>query len=185
MSNPWKLLKRNLIYENKFGYHLYDDDVLTPSGKEGKYMVLESRGFVGIVALTEDKKVLLIKQWRYAVGQEFVEIPAGTLEDNEDPLFTAKRELLEETGATSDNWVKLSSYWLGNGAMKIKGHLYLAQDVVVGSDHQEADEKISVEQIDFNKAVEMVTSGKIEEGRTISGILLAEKHLNQHNTRLQ
>lgn len=185
MSNTWKLLKRNLIYENKFGYRLYDDDVLTPSGKEGKYMVLESRGFVGMVALTKDKKVLMVKQWRYAVGQEFLEIPAGTLEDKEDPLVTAKRELLEETGASSDNWIKLSSYWLGNGAMKIRGHLYLTLDVTIGSDSQEPDEKISVEQLDFDHAVNMVTNGEIEEGRTIAGILLAEKYLSQHNTAPQ
>lgn len=179
MSNPWKFLKRNLIFQNKFGYKLFEDDVTTPSGSEGKYMVLESLGFVTIIALTRDKKILMERQWRYPVGKEFLELPAGTIDEEENPLESAKRELLEETGSTSDNWVKLSSYWLGNGAMKIRGHVFLAQDIFVGQDSQEAVEKISVEYLDFDEAVKMVVDGKIDEDRTITGLLLAEKYLNK------
>lgn len=178
MSSPWKLLKRSLIFQNKYGYKLFEDDVITPSGSEGKYMVLESLGYVTIIALTRENKVLMERQWRYPVGKEFLELPAGTIDEKENPLESAKRELLEETGATSNNWVKLSTYWLGNGAMKIQGHIFLARDISIGRDNQESVEKISVEYLDFYEAVEMVITGKFDEDRTITGLLLAEKYLD-------
>lgn len=170
-------MKRNLIFQNKYGYKLFEDDVNTPSGSAGKYMVLESFGFVTIVALTSDNKVLMERQWRYPVGKEFLELPVGTVDINEDPLESAKRELLEETGATSEDWVRLCSYWLGNGAMKIQGHVFLARNVSIGKDNQEPDEKISVELFDLNDAVNMVVDGQIDEERTITGLLLAERFL--------
>lgn len=82
MTNPWKTVKKNYIYENKFGYKLRDDDVTTPSDKPGKYMVLESTGYVTIVALTHHKEVILTRQWRYPIEEESLEIPAETLHAN-------------------------------------------------------------------------------------------------------
>lgn len=181
MENPWKLVKRNLIYQNKFGYKLYDDDVLTPAGGQGKYTVLESAGSVVIVAITSDKKLILISQWRYPVGKEFLELPAGSITEGEDPLLTAKRELLEETGASSNSWTKLSSYWIGNGILNISESIYLAQDISFESDSQEDTEKISVQLINFNDAIKMVENGDFDEQRTIMGLFLADKFLSKNN----
>lgn len=182
MTNPWKLRQRNLVFQNKFGYRLYEDDVLSPSGAEAKYMVLESLGYVVIVALTKDGKVLMEKQWRYPVGKEFLELPAGTIDLNEDPLMTAQRELQEEAGAISNHWVCLASYWLGNGVMKIKAHVFLAQDIEFVKKSPESNEKITIESMDFDHAIKMITECQIDEERTITGLLLAEKYLTLHST---
>jgi len=81
---PWKTIKKNIIYQNKFGYILRDDDVITPAGKRGKYMVLESNGYVVIIALTSDRKIIMTRQWRYPIKEESLELPAGNLEKEEN-----------------------------------------------------------------------------------------------------
>jgi len=177
-TNPWKTVKKNIISQNKFGYTLHDDDVITPSGNPGKYMVLEKHGFVVIVALNSKNQVIMTKQWRYPVEKEFIELPAGNIEYNEDPLKTAQRELFEETGAVSDDWTKLGFFWIGNGAMKIKGHFYLAKNISLRSGNkQDSTEKITVRLISYNKLIKLIKNYKIDEDRTALGLLLAQNYL--------
>jgi len=179
-QTKWKTVKRNLIYENKFGYKLYDDDVITPLGRPGKYMVLESRSFAIIVAITKDKKVVMTKQWRYPVGRKFLELPAGGLEEGEAPLQSAKRELLEETGATSNNWKRLAYFWFGNGAMKIKAYVYLAQNAEISCQSQQDEtEDIEIKLIDFDQLITMIREQKLHEDRTIIALLLAKDYLER------
>lgn len=183
MTNPWKTVKKNYIYENKFGYKLRDDDVITPSGKPGKYMVLESTGYVTFVALTPDQQVILTRQWRYPIEAESLEIPAETLHANEGPLEGAKRGLMEEVGATSPNWVNLGWHWLGNGAMNIKGHVYLCTDLVFTSSHLDETEDIRVEKIPLPEALGMVRTNAFTDYRTKLGLLLAKQYLDSLQSR--
>jgi ADP-ribose pyrophosphatase len=178
MKNPWKLVKENIIYQNKFGYTLHDDDVITPGGKPGKFMVLESHDFAVIVAITSDNKIIMIRQWRYAMGRECFELPAGSINKGEDNLVAAKRELKEETGATSDNWQELKSYWLGNGAMRIKGHIFLAKDAKLsGEAHNDETENTIVETHPYPYLMKMVDQNIITDERSLLGLLLVEKYL--------
>lgn len=179
MNNPWKTIAKNIIFENKLGYKLRNDDVVTPSGNEGKYMVLESRGFVGIVAIDKDNNVVMENIWRYPVEKEFFEIPAGTIEDSEDPLSTAKRELLEETGYTSEKWTLLADYWSGNGAMKLHGHIFLAKDIKFKGTTQNPDstEKIRTSLVKYTDLLSLVKDHKIDEARTIIGLLTAKEFI--------
>lgn len=172
MTNPWKKISGEILYNNKYGYSLREDKVITPAGTEGSYMVFESKGFVSIVATTTDNKIIMVKQWRYPIDKESIEIPAGTIEGNDDPLETAKRELLEEVGGVSESWQKLTSYWIGNGAMKIKGHVYWADNVTIGKSNQEETEKISVISEDFEEVKKRVLDGGIDDDRTIVGVLM-------------
>lgn len=173
MTNPWKKISSSVLYKNKYGYTLREDSVVTPAGTNGGYMVFESKGFVSIVATTPDNKIIMVKQWRYPIEKETLEIPTGTIEDNNDPLETAKRELLEEVGGVSENWQKLTSYWIGNGAMKIRGHVYWAKNVTIGKSHQEETEKISITLENFEVIKARVMNGEIDDERTIIGVLLA------------
>lgn len=178
MNNPWKLIKENIIYQNKFGYTLHDDDVITPSGKPGKFMVLESRGFAVIMAITEDNKIIMIRQWRYTMGCECLELPAGSANTNEPILLTAKRELEEETGAISDDWQEIKSYWVGNGAMRIKGHIFLAKNAKFsGTIHNDDTEKTVVETYTYPELMDMVNKDIINDERSLLSLLLLEKYL--------
>lgn len=181
IRNPWKTVEKRVIYQNKYGYKLRDDKVITPKGTEGSYMVIETRGIVFVVAITRDKKVLLVRQWRYPIEEESLELPCGTIENaNDDPLDVAKRELLEEAHATSNEWYKLGTHWVENGIMAKKAHVYLALNpTIVPFDHEETDEEIFRETIAFDKAINMVTTGKFSDGRTQLGLLLAKEFLTQ------
>jgi len=177
VNNPWKKVKENIIYKNKFGFTLRDDDVITPAGKPGKYMVLESNGYAVVVALTVNKKLIMVRQWRYPLEKESYEVPAGAINKDEDSLISAKRELLEEVGGKTDNWHLLGSHWLGNGAMKIKGYIYLAQDVKISKSNQEDTENIEVELANFNDVYKMVINNEISDYRTKLAILLTRNYL--------
>lgn len=178
MGNPWKTLKKNILYQNRFGYLLRDDDVLTPAGKPGKYMVLEGSDYAMIVALTSDNKLIVVRQWKYPLERETLELPAGRGEEGENLLDTAKRELQEEAGATSDQWEKLTEYWVGSGAFKMRAHVFLARNVQMNRPTQhEETESIKVELLDFDKAVDMIVNREIDEEKTILGVLLAKEVL--------
>lgn len=176
-ENPWKLVQKNLIHTNKFGYKVYNDDVITPKNKPGTYFYIDHFGYSFVVALTQDMKVAMVRQWRYPTDTEFLELPAGGLDENEDPLAAAKRELKEETGGESEKWVKLSEYWLADGVAKIKGYLYLALDTSFGKNHFDPTEKMQLEFLDFGEAVSGVLDGRFDDERTQMGLLFADKYL--------
>lgn len=177
-ANPWKTIKRKVVYEDKYGYKLREDEVRTPSGSKGKYTVFEGSGYVVIVAINSHNQVFLVRQWRYTIEEESLELPAGTIDKNESPLKTAKRELKEEVGVTSNEWIDLGWHWLGNGVMNIKGHVFLALNIkVYDSNSLEDDEKLKVEKIDFNDAIRRVYRGDFRDLRTQIGLLLAKNYL--------
>lgn len=179
MKNPWRKKTSSVLYKNKYGYTLREDKVVTPAGTDGSYMVFESKGFVSIVATTIDNKIIMVKQWRYPIEKESIEIPAGTIEDDTDPLETAKRELLEEVGGISEHWQKLTSYWIGNGALRIQGHLFWAKNVSIGKSSQEDTEKISTILKDFGVVNEMILNGEIDDERTIIGVLMLKNFIGK------
>ncbi len=142
-------------------------------------MVLEGRGYATVVALTKNKDLLLTRQWRYPIEEESLEIPAETFEKDEDPLAAMQRGFREECGGRSASWIYLGWHWFGNGAIKIKGHVYLALDVEISKSHQEDTETITVEYMDFSEAVKKVMDNTFKDYRTKLGILLADKYLVQ------
>ncbi|MFZ2153592.1 MAG: NUDIX hydrolase [Microgenomates group bacterium] len=178
MNNPWKTIKKNIIYKNNFGYTVRDDDVITPAGKPGKFMVIEHDDFVVIVAVTPDKHIVSVRQWRYAREQECLELPAGSINEGEEILSAAKRELQEETGYSSDNWQELHSYYAGLNAMKIRGHIFLAKDAVLSSEpHNDETENIIVETHTYSELLDMIDQNVIANEHSILGLFFAKKFL--------
>lgn len=173
MTNPWKTVKKKQIYQNRFGFTLWDDDVITPSGKPGKHMIFEGNDFVMIIAIDQSGKVILINQWRYPIDCQIVELPAGRVEIDATSLETAQKELLEETGATSDNWQELGVFPFLVGAVNIKGHYFLAKNAII--DHKKRPE-------DTEKSTNMVIDySQINfhdlSGEAVLGLLLAKQYL--------
>lgn len=180
-KNPWTTVKENKIYENKFGYTLWDNDVITPAGKPGKFMLLEHYDFSVIVPVTKDGQLVLVKQWRYSMGKQTLELPSGGGEKGEDPENVAKRELMEETGGHSNNWKLLNKSWTANGCARMRGWYYLAQDVELENElHNDETESTEAVLVPFEKAVQMAINNEFEENRTIMAILLAREEMTKH-----
>lgn len=125
-----------------------------------------------IAALTEDGRILLKSEYRYACGEEVIECPAGMFEPGEEPLEVARRELLEETGYASDDWTYLGSTLESTSKLTNTMHLFLARNVVrTSSQHLDPNEHVDVLCVSLEEAVKMVMSGNIKANSTAHLIL--------------
>ncbi len=146
------------------------DVVRLANGKETVRDVVDHPGAVAIVAI-DDGEMLLIRQYRYSTRSEIIEIPAGTLEVDEDPYACAVRELQEETGYAASNWSKLLSAYVAPGYSNEIIHIYVAEGLTAVGSSPEEDESIKVEKYPFEKVLEMIETNEIKDAKTITGVL--------------
>jgi nudix-type nucleoside diphosphatase (YffH/AdpP family) len=148
------------------------DQVELDDGKSTVREVVEHRGAAAIVPLLQDK-VVLVRQFRYAAGSELLEIPAGTLEQGEDPEACAMRELEEETGYKCDELRKMLECFMAPGYSTEKIHFYLARNLEPSKMRTEDDERIQTEAIPIATAMEKIRNGEIHDAKTVCGLYRA------------
>ncbi len=177
-SSKVKVVSSKVVYEAPV-FYVTSERVVEPSGVQVRRDLIRHPGSVVIMPLDESgrtPRVLLIRQYRYAAGQPLWEFPAGRIDEGETELQGAKRELVEETGYSAREWKRAIYYYASPGFMDETMAIYLARDLVKGKAKPEEDEFITSRLFPVEQAVEMVMSGKIIDGKTISGILwLAQK----------
>jgi ADP-ribose pyrophosphatase len=127
----------------------------------------------------KEPRVLLERQYRHAAGVRIWELPAGSLEPDEDRLAAAKRELMEETGYTARKWEKALSFYVSPGFLTESMQVYLAQGLTKGKAQPEEDERIAIRFFSLRQAVAMAVSGKIIDAKTIAGILWLENKIKR------
>jgi ADP-ribose pyrophosphatase len=152
------------------------DQVIEPSGVKVRRDIIRHPGSVVILALDERKKnpsVLLIRQYRYAANQALWELPAGRIDEGEDALTAAKRELTEETGYAASEWKLALYYYSSPGFLDETMSIFAARDLRKGKSTPEEDEFITCKLLPLAKAVQWVMSGKVQDGKAIAGILWA------------
>lgn len=142
-----------------------------PSGKRVFREVVEHPGAVAILPLLGEEGILLLKQYRPAIGRWIYEIPAGTVEKGESPLTCARRELEEETGYRAGRMRKLFEMYLAPGYSTERLHSFLASQLHPTSPHHDWGEEIKVVKTTLPRALEMIRSNKIEDAKTIATIL--------------
>lgn len=135
--------------------------------------VLEHPGGVSIVPFDDDGNILMVRQYRHAVGVELLELPAGTLKKGEDPALTAHRELQEEIGMDAANLELIGEFFLAPGYSSELMRVYLATGLTPAVLPQDEDEVIEVERVPFEEAVRMALNGQIRDAKSVSGLLLA------------
>ncbi len=166
-----KTLESKRVYEGRI-INLRLDSVVLENGNTAMREVVEHPGAVGIVALKENGDIVMVKQYRKAVEQVLLELPAGKLEQGEDPADCAARELTEETGYTAGDLRYLVSFYTSPGFSNEVMHMFLATDLKEGKNDPDDDEMVETVEISRDRAIDMILKGEIKDGKTIAGILL-------------
>ncbi len=169
MTYEEKTMKCDRIYEGKI-LNLRIDTVELPDKKYSKREIVEHPGGVGIVALTEDKKILLVRQYRKATDKVLLELPAGKLEVNEEPKETAYRELKEETGYSAEKLEYLMEFYTSPGFSSEKLYLFYGENLQPGEQELESGEFIDVESYTIKEVEKLLRRGEIMDAKTIIGI---------------
>lgn len=139
--------------------------------KQVKMEVVVHPGAVVILPLLDDEHLIMIRNERYAIGRELWELPAGTLEPKEQPLETAKRELIEETGYQAQHVEPLSTFFTTPGFCNEVMYAFVAKQLSFVGQNLDENEKIIVETISWKKALAMIQDGTIVDGKTITTLL--------------
>lgn len=153
------------------------DSVRLPDGRVSVREVVEHPGAIAVVPVDEDGNVVLVQQFRYAIGDLLLEIPAGTLEAGESPEDCARRELQEEIGCSPGSLEKLFEVYLAPGYSTELIHYFLATDLTASVAAHDHDEFIEVHRIPLLEALEMIDAGRIRDAKTVAGIALAARRL--------
>ena len=156
---------------------VYRDAVRLPDGSRGEREYIRHPGAVAIVALTEDRKLLLERQYRYPPRREFIEIPAGTIDPGEAHFATAKRELLEETGYVAQEWTRLCVLHTAIGYTDEAIELYLARKLTLQERKLDPGEFLETFLLPFDDALAMVRDGRISDVKTVAAILWVKAFL--------
>jgi len=154
-------------------------DILKQDGREKKREVVEHNGGVVIACQPTPDEVILIKQYRYSVDEELIELPAGRIEKGEQPLPAAQRELTEETGFLAKNWEELARMYSAPGFCNEMLYLYLATDTTEVEKNLDEDEETEVMRLPLDEAWHLVSTGRARDAKTIAGIgLLYGRRVN-------
>jgi ADP-ribose pyrophosphatase len=178
MDYTEKTLKRQDIYQGRI-VKLHVDTVRLPDGREASREVVKHASAVAVIAVDDAGNILLVRQFRKPVEQLMLEIPAGIMEENEEPLNSAQRELAEETGVTAGEWEEIAAFYTAPGFTDEKIYLFMASKLVVGKTNLDEDEFIEIIKTPLQEAYDMIFTGQIVDAKSIIGIQYAFSRLNQ------
>ncbi len=175
MTTPQKELPKILDSQKVFEGRVFNVTVDTVSEGELTYKreVVHHHGSAVIVPVHDDGTVVLVRQYRHPAVRYLLEIPAGTLADGERPEVGAARELQEELGLTAARLEKLSEFFVSPGFLEEKMWVFLATDLSEGKQLLDEDEILDIVRLPIAEALEMITSGEIQDAKTIIGLMLA------------
>jgi ADP-ribose pyrophosphatase len=176
------VVERRLIHRGRY-LEFRVDTIERADGSRGTRDVVGHPGAIAVLALDEDRRLLLVRQWRIPAGRAMLEIPAGTLDVHdgvtEDPDVAARRELEEETGSRAASWRKLAEFWTAPGFASELMHLYLATGLTSahGDDRlaPDEDERLELSAVTIDEALALVDRGAISDAKTILGVLWLER----------
>jgi ADP-ribose pyrophosphatase len=166
-----KILSSKLIYKGRI-LTLRVDTVRTADGRKSTREIVEHEDCVGVVAVDADDNVLLVNQFRLPPDKELLEIPAGGIDPGEDAATAVIREMQEETGMRPQKVERLTGYYLSPGFCNEYLHLYLATDLVPDPLSAEDTAGIEVVRVPVAQIPELISSGKIEDSKSIAGLLM-------------
>ena len=178
---PWKILSSKYLYRAN-GMALRIDQCEIPNGNIFEPYVIETGTWVNIIALTKNREVILVKQYRHGAGQVMLEIPAGVMEaEDESPLQTAQRELLEETGYTSPKIIEVGNSYPNPATHNNLTYSFLALDAeLVGQQDLDETEEIDVSLMPFDEFISLAKEGGLPQALHISALFFALAYMERN-----
>jgi ADP-ribose pyrophosphatase len=174
-----KINNRTTVYHGKV-FELVRENVTLENGTTTDLEFIEHPGATAIIPFLDDKRIVLLKQYRHALKKYIWEIPAGTLDPQEEIISCAKRELIEETGYSAGQWHRLGEITPVPGYSNERIHIFLATELQPADQDLDEDEVIQVQAVDFLKAFEMIGDGEIQDAKSIAGLFLASQWLKSN-----
>jgi ADP-ribose pyrophosphatase len=165
-----KVLSTKPIYEGR-SVKLHVDTVQLPGGRITTRETVEHRDCVAIIAIDDEDNILLVKQFRHPVAKELLEIPAGGIDNEEDPVTTVRREMQEETGYLPRKVERLGGFYSAPGYSNEYLHLFLATDLIPSQLYAEDTESIKLIKTPITEITSLITSGNVCDAKSIAGLL--------------
>jgi ADP-ribose pyrophosphatase len=173
-----KVISSKLSYEGPL-FRVYTDEILE-NGRQVSRDVVRHNGSVVILAIDDTKSkrdpmIVMERQYRHAAKEYLLEVPAGKMEEGEDALAGAKRELLEETGFQAKRWRKMVRYFASPGFLGEWMQVFVAEGLTLREAQPEYDEQIEIEMIPLSRLLGMIEEGKVHDGKTLISVMLYDR----------
>jgi ADP-ribose pyrophosphatase len=173
-----KKVSRTEVYKGK-KVNLVQEKVILPNGKETNWELVVHPGAAAVIPIDKDGKIIMVRQYRNATNRHTLEIPAGTLDKDEDPKKCAIRELEEETGYYCDSMEFLFKFYSCIGICDEVIHVYVAENLKETKQNLDDDEFVELERYSLDELVEMIYKGELLDNKTISSLLLYKDKYNK------
>ncbi len=154
-------------------FTIRQDTVQVDDGRITHFDVVEHHGSVVIVPVDADNNLIFVRQYRHAVQKDILELPAGTLEENEAPLACAQREIREETGLAARAWEKIGAFYLAPGYSTELMHVFLARDLYSAPLSPDEYEDLQVERIPLDEVAALARRGGLPDSKSLAALYLA------------
>lgn len=170
-ENPWKITSAKNVYDNPW-INVTEYQVINPSGNPGIYGKVHFKNIaIGVLPLDDELNTYLVGQFRFPLNQYSWEMPEGGGPEGTDPLESAKRELLEETGLKAAQWTEIQRMHLSNSVSDELSIIYLARDLSQFEAEPEDTEQLTIHKIPFAEMYQMVCNGQITDSMTVAAVL--------------
>ena len=176
---PWVTTKESVEYTTKIFKVLKREMCIKSENHHASFSILEAPDWINVIALTSEQEIVLVEQYRYGTEVPTLELPGGVCDPGETPLITSKRELLEETGFSSDEWVYLGKVSSNPAMLTNHTHTYLAKGCIKTHDQKlDGNERINVHVIPFEEFLDHVRNGEIDHSLVVAAV--AKFMLSEH-----
>lgn len=165
MNNPFQLLEQRVAYQNEY-IRVHEDQVIRPNGTTGPFSWLEMKHGAMVLAMSEDREVWLVREYKYAVGRPSLEVIGGGVDPGETPLEAAKRELKEEAGLTAHDWTDMGILESFTTMIKSPNYMFLARGIEEGSHDRDEGEVLEIVRMPLSELVNRVVRNEITHGPT-------------------
>ncbi|MFH0864186.1 MAG: NUDIX hydrolase [Candidatus Gottesmanbacteria bacterium] len=169
MKKTWLTLSSKVLHGNDY-FSLYEDTYQKPNGLISKYFFIKKRPFVSIIPFASENEIYLVRQFRYTIQEHTWEIPEGFTENNEEPLDSAKRELIEETGIKAQIWKELGYAYLAVGHTNQKYFIFIAEKLNFLTKIKPGDEIEEIAKFNLKQIRDMILNNIITDAVSLTSL---------------